>query len=101
MKFNPTPATTMKSRFLAIGLIAAVLFTASRVWAETKPGSWAELKGYHAVMSATFHPAEEGKLDPIKTRSAELVGAAQAWVASKPPADFAKPTIAEKLKLLQ
>ena len=30
-------------------------------------------EAFHEVMSKTFHPAEEGKLDPIKTRSYEMV----------------------------
>jgi len=51
-------------------------------------------------MSTTFHPAEEGKLEPIKTRSAELAAAASAWLKSTPPAEFNKPAILAKLKLL-
>lgn len=69
--------------------------------AETKPGSWAELKAYHSVMSTTFHPAEDGNLEPIKTRSHELVTTVNAWVKSTPPADFNKPAIREKLLKLQ
>ncbi len=75
------------------------MFSSGRA-AEMKPGSWVELKGYHSVMSTTFHPAEEGKLEPIKTRSAELAAAANAWLKSTPPAEFNKPAILAKLKLL-
>ena len=81
-------------------LLAAVLLLGTRVAAETKPGAWNELKAYHGVMSATFHPAEDGKLEPIKARSAELAATAKAWAASTPPADFRQPAIAAKLKLL-
>lgn len=89
-----------KHSLLKVLVLAAALVGVTNMFAETKPGSWAELKAYHAVMSSTFHPAEEGKLDPIKTRSGELASAAAAWAASKPPTDFNKLAIAESLKLL-
>lgn len=87
------------SSFFKLATLVALLLTAGYA-AEMKPGSWAELKGYHSVMSTTFHPAEEGKLEPIKTRSAELAAAASAWLKSTPPAEFNKPAILAKLKLL-
>ena len=81
-------------------LLAAALLGGARALAETKPAAWAELKAYHGVMAATFHPAEDGKLEPIRTRSGELAATAAAWVKSTPPADFNQPAIAAKLKLL-
>lgn len=41
----------------------------------------AAMEAYHDVMSATFHPAEEGNLEPLKTRFAELATQAEAWAA--------------------
>jgi vacuolar-type H+-ATPase subunit E/Vma4 len=46
---------------------------------------WAELEAYHDVMSQTFHPAEEGKLEPIRKRAGELAEKARQWLDSKPP----------------
>lgn len=46
---------------------------------------WAELDAYHNVMSQTFHPAEEGKLEPIRKRAGELAEKAKQWLDSKPP----------------
>ena len=46
---------------------------------------WAELDAYHDVMSQTFHPAEEGKLEPIRKRAGELADKAKQWLDSKPP----------------
>lgn len=46
---------------------------------------WAELDAYHDVMSQTFHPAEEGKLAPIRKRAGELADKAKQWLDSKPP----------------
>ncbi len=90
----------MKISLLKMVVLVSALSVGVRAVAETKPGSWAELKAYHSVMSTTFHPAEEGKLEPIKTRSAELAAAAKAWLKSTPPAEFNKPAILAKLKLL-
>ncbi len=33
---------------------------------------WPALKDFHKVMSQTFHPSEEGNLQPIKERSGEM-----------------------------
>jgi hypothetical protein len=90
----------MKNYKLIICLFIATVFAINKGVSQTKPGSWTELKAYHTVMSATFHPSEEGNLEPIKTRSGELVEAATAWKNSTPPADFNKPTIKEKLNHL-
>ena len=49
--------------------------------------NWKEKKDFHAVMSKTFHPAEEGNFEPVKMRSAELALKANAWRKSDIPAD--------------
>jgi len=82
-----------------LAMLTMVLLSAG-AFAQTKPMDWAELKAYHSVMSATFHPAEEGKLEPIKTRSGELVEKAVALQKSTPPADFDKKEISKKVKSL-
>lgn len=69
-----------------------------------KPGifdNWQALKDFHDIMSETFHPSEEGNLQPIKTRSGELVEKANALVNSKIPAEFEIATIKEAVKRLQ
>lgn len=50
---------------------------------------WKQQADFHTVMSQTFHPAEEGNLKPLKSRSAELVSAAKAWKSSAVPATVA------------
>lgn len=50
--------------------------------------SWPELKTFHGVMSGTFHPSEEGNLEPIKTRATEMKEKAAALASSKIPADL-------------
>ncbi len=53
--------------------------------ASQSADQWAELERYHEIMSQTFHPAEEGKLAPIRKLAGELAARAQQWLDSKPP----------------
>lgn len=61
---------------------------------------WPEKDAFHDVMSQTFHPAEEGKFDPIKQRVGEMVTKAKAWQKSTPPAELNKPEIKDGLSKL-
>lgn len=49
---------------------------------------WKEMKDFHAVMSATFHPAEENNLQPLKEKAADLEAKAKLWQQSAVPAGF-------------
>ena len=53
-----------------------------------KKATWNEMEAFHKVMSTTFHPAEEGKLEPIRTRSQEMLDKATAWKNSTPPEGY-------------
>ncbi|MFH1004887.1 MAG: hypothetical protein V1781_05270 [Bacteroidota bacterium] len=86
--------------FVLVAVIAAFLFTNVTKSQSKHNDSWPEKTAFHSVMSSTFHPSEEGNLEPIKRRSKEMVQKAKEWMESTPPADFNKPTIKEKLKLL-
>ena len=72
---------------------------ASKVEAKKKT-EWAELKGFHKVISQTFHPAEEGDFKPIRERSGELMEAATTLNDSKAPEEFNKPEIKEATQAL-
>jgi ABC-type nickel/cobalt efflux system permease component RcnA len=71
---------------LLVGFGMAAL--ANQATAQSKLQDWAELKEFHKVMAQTFHPSEEGNLEPIKTRIGEMVEKAKTLKASKIPADF-------------
>lgn len=71
---------------LLVGFGIAAL--ANQAAAQSKLQDWAELKEFHKVMAQTFHPSEEGNLEPIKTRIGEMVEKAKTLQASKFPADF-------------
>jgi hypothetical protein len=50
-------------------------------------GPWREMNAFHSVMAATWHPAsQKSDMAPLKSRAKELLTAAEAWSASKPPA---------------
>lgn len=85
-------------KLLFLALIA--FFAAPAFAQETEKAKWAELDAFHEVMSKTFHPSEEGKLDPIKARSAEMVDKAVAWSKSKAPAGYNKNAVKDNLKEL-
>lgn len=78
----------MKKMFFTMLLALPVLMAFS----QTTP-VWPEKDAFHEVMSKTFHPAEEGKLDPIKERIGDMVTKAKAWQKSTPPAELNKPEI--------
>ncbi|MBI5858114.1 MAG: hypothetical protein HZB42_10765 [Sphingobacteriales bacterium] len=74
---------------------AIVFFNPANAQQKAK---WAELDNFHAVMSTTFHPAEEGKLEPIRTRSQEMVDKAVAWKNSDAPEGYNKDAVKKTLK---
>lgn len=59
--------------------------------------SWKEMEAFHTVMSETFHPAEEGKLGPIKSRSQEMLDKAIAWKNSAAPEGYSKKAVKKSL----
>lgn len=80
-----------------------VLFAALVI---TTPGQaqekakWTEMEEFHKVMSQTFHPSEEGKLEPIKSRSQEFVDKAVIWKNSTAPAGYDKSAVSKNLAKL-
>ena len=85
---------------IKILMIIALVFTAGIVSAQSMD-KWPALKDFHGVMSQTFHPAEEGNLEPVKTRSEELMNKAAALLKSDIPADFRTPAILASAEKLQ
>ena len=62
--------------------------------------AWKELDEYHSVMAQTFHPAEEGNLKPVMTRSGELVAKAIALQKATIPTDYQKEGVKQSIELL-
>ncbi|MCX2574371.1 hypothetical protein [Pedobacter sandarakinus] len=84
---------------LFIGLL--LFFSAANIsFSQTVFSQWPKLSDFHDIMSATFHPSEEGNLEPIKKRSGELVAKANALQKSQIPAAYNKPEIRNSVKKL-
>jgi Skp family chaperone for outer membrane proteins len=88
----------MKIRAFAI---LAFVLTANAVSAQSAIDKWPAIKEFHTVISATFHPAEEGNLEPIKSRSQELYDKASALLKSDIPAEFRTNAILASAEKLQ
>ncbi len=90
---------TIKS-LVAISILFLTMSVQNAKAQETKMDSWPEMKAFHEVMSQTFHPAEEGNLEPIKAMSTELSNRATAWLESTPPNGMASADVKTQLKAL-
>lgn len=86
-------------KLLSVILLSTTLLVTKTTNAQEK-AKWAEKDAFHKVMSETFHPAEEGKLEPIRKRSQEMVDVAIAWKNSAAPAGYDKEKIMKDLKAL-
>lgn len=88
-----------------IVLLIVLMFTGTSAFSQTKSkssmASWPELKEFHTVMSQTFHPSEEGNLEPIKTRATEMKEKAMALASSKVPAEFDNSKIKDAVNRLK
>jgi hypothetical protein len=86
-------------KLLSVIIMAAALFVTKSANAQAK-AQWPEKDAFHKVMSGTFHPAEEGNLEPIRKRSQEMVDAAIAWKNAAAPAGYDKKKVMKDLKAL-
>ena len=83
---------------LAVILLA---FLPAISFAQDKKTSWPEMKNFHSIMAATFHPAEEGNLAPVKAKADSLFMAAQAWQKSPIPSNYKEVETKAALKKLK
>lgn len=84
---------------LSLLMVFAAVAVAKPVHAQQK-AKWNEMETFHDVMAKTFHPAEEGKLEPIRSRSQEMVEKAIAWKNSTAPKGYDQDAVKETLKKL-
>ena len=86
-------------KLLTLLMIFTAILISKPVNAQQK-AKWNEMEAFHDVMAKTFHPAEEGKLEPIRSRSDEMVEKAMAWKNSTAPEGYDKTAVLKKLKEL-
>ena len=91
----------MKMKITLRFLLLALLFTAANTVVAQHTSSWKEMDAFHDVMSETFHPSEEGNLQPIRTRIDEMLAKAKAWRKSSVPAAYDAKKAKTKLKELE
>lgn len=72
----------VKAFFIMIAISLATLSVYSQ---EAK---WQQMEDFHAVMSVTFHPADDGNLEPLKEKSGNLLANAKAWQKAAVPQGF-------------
>ncbi len=81
-------------------LIALVSTIGLGLQAQKK--SWKEMDDFHTVMGATFHPAEENNLQPLKEKAEDLILKAKDWQQSTVPdgfnGDVTKPILKKLVK---
>lgn len=82
-------------------ILCFALMAIQQVAAQSIFDKWAELKSFHGVMSQTFHPAEEGNLAPIKSRSGEMVEKANTLAKAAIPTEYQTPQIVAAVKKLK
>ena len=65
-----------------------------------KLASWKEMEDFHAVMSISFHPAEEDNLKPVMENAEDLLNKAISWKQSKAPQGYNEATTSSVLMRL-
>jgi hypothetical protein len=78
-----------------------LLFMAVNTLSAQSLKDWPELNSYHDVISRTFHPAEEGNLEPIKTFSETLTQKADELTKNAIPVAFNNKKVKDAVKNLQ
>lgn len=82
-------------------LILISIISFQYVQAQSIMEKWPELKAFHSIMSQTFHPSEEGNLQPIKERSKEMMEKAAQLADSKIPLEYKTDAIVKAVEQLK
>jgi hypothetical protein len=81
---------------IAFALAAVLSFNPAQAGEE----KWKEMNDFHAIMAKTFHPAEEGNLQPVKENAEALLASARTWQKSTAPEGYKKDEATEILSRL-
>ena len=85
----------MKMAALALVMLAANLAPAQAL------EKWPTMKEYHALMSRTFHPAENGDFKPLRENAQALADKSMELSTKAVPAEIKSEALMEKIKTLQ
>jgi hypothetical protein len=78
----------IKMKKINLLFFALIAFVGTGFAQTQKAAVWPELKAFHTVMAATFHPAEEGDFAPLKEKAPELYRASKVLYASEIPSNY-------------
>ena len=88
-------------KHLSLMMMGVFLISAISFAQTAKKIEWKEMKAFHEIMSAVYHPTEEGNFAPLKEKANELSKTAKIWRDSKVPSELmAEQTKAMLNKLL-
>jgi hypothetical protein len=79
----------------------AAFFALNSASAKTITERWPQIKAYHELMTQTYHPAEEGNLEPIRNNAKLLMQKAEALSVETMPEEFRNPKTIETLLSLK
>ena len=82
-------------------LLLIVIFFGSQTINAQSIVKWVPLSEYHALLSKTFHPTEEGNFGPIKEFSKELNSKAEALDVSTIPQKYINQKTESTITLLK
>ena len=69
-------------------LLLIVLLMGTVGFAQNNKTTWPEMKKFHSMMAATFHPTEEGNFAPLKAKADSLVILSSLWLESAIPSTY-------------
>lgn len=85
---NPYVCTNKKRMKKALQFAVVLMaFVPAIAFGQQAKVTWPQLTTFHDMMSASFHPAEEGNFAPIRANAENLFNAARAWQKSAIPTD--------------
>lgn len=70
----------------ALFIMTAISLTTLSVYSQE--AKWQQMEDFHAVMSVTFHSADDDNLKPLKEKSGDLLARAKAWQKGGVPQGF-------------
>ena len=87
----------MKKKIVVFSMLLLTMLSTS--FAQQKK-EWKEMKSFHTIMAKTFHPTEEGNVQPLKDSVDILVAKAKQWQSSQVPEGYNAKTTKPILKKL-
>ena len=87
-------------KFLKSLFASANLLASDSASAKSFTEGWPQIKVYYEILSKTFHAAEKGKLEPIKSNSEILVEKGEQLSIEGMPAEYRNPKTIETLHTL-